>query len=77
MQNSGKSIYPVYDYKGVVTENPNFIEGFKGLTKREHFAIIILQGLIIKSPEPINSEALIKEAFKLTDEFLKILDKEQ
>ena len=77
MSNKSLPINPIYDYRGIVTENPNFIEGSKGLTKREYFGVLVLQGLICRDNSDINSEELIQQAFEIADKFLEFLYKEQ
>jgi hypothetical protein len=46
MKQKESPIHPIVDNKGVVTENPNHLEGFMGLDKFEYCTILTLQGLL-------------------------------
>lgn len=46
MKQKSLPIHPIVDDKGVVTENPNFLEGFMGLNKFEYCSILVLQGML-------------------------------
>jgi ATP-dependent protease HslVU (ClpYQ) peptidase subunit len=76
MNNSNRPIHPIYDHKGVITENPNFIEGFNGLSKREYFASMAMIAILLKNNNKTNEE-IIKQSYEVADEFLKFIEKEQ
>ena len=82
MENSEQPIYPISENeKDRLDANPNI--SYKGLTKREYFAGLAMQGLIsnpniIKpSQENFNSELIIfqRVAIKYADALLKELEK--
>lgn len=71
-------IHPIVDDKGVVTENPNYLEGFMGLNKFEYCAMLALQGML-SNPEycKYNSDVLTDFAIEYTEKLFKKLHKEQ
>jgi hypothetical protein len=71
-------IHPIVDDKGVVTENPNYLEGFMGLSKFEYCAILFLQGLL-SNPQyaKYRTDLLADFAIEYTEELFKRLHKEQ
>ena len=71
MKNGDKPINPLLD----LNENKS---GLWGLTKREYFAGLAMQGMLANSyPETMgfNEEQIAKIAINYTDELLKQLDK--
>lgn len=82
MKNSDKPIYPIADEQGYVgnlevilknCNNPSI-----GLTKREYFAAMAMQGLLSADARykgrTDNRESLAKDAIAQADELLKQLD---
>jgi hypothetical protein len=78
MNQKNLPIHPIVDDKGVVTENPNHLEGFMGLSKLEYCAILSLQGLL---SNPVyckySKDELIDIAAECSDKLFEKLHKEQ
>lgn len=77
MKNSDRPIYPQLqvasgDY--IKTQ-----EDFKGLTKREYFAGLAMQGVLShnhpQNPTPNQAEEIVKYAIGLADALLEVLSK--
>ena len=45
-----------------------------GLTKREYFAIMAMQGLLAQTPNRVEISVIVKESIDCADELLKQLD---
>jgi hypothetical protein len=69
MKNGNKPINPILDWNEVKADSI-------GLTKREHFAIIALQGLCAYNGtmNTHNVDSTIKRSIELADELLKQLE---
>jgi len=71
-KNSEHTAYPIFDKYG----NAGYD---KGLTKREYYAGIALQGILSNDrtiTAPYNMEVIVKESIRAADELLKQLDNE-
>ncbi len=71
-------IHPIVDDKGIVTENPNFLEGFMGLNKFEYCAMLALQGML-SNPEyaKYRTDILADLAVDCAEKLFERLHKEQ
>lgn len=78
MKQKNSPIHPIVDNKGIVTENPNFLEGFMGLNKFEYCAILALQG-ILSNPNYnfYNQEEKLNLAVEYSEKLFEKLHKEQ
>lgn len=77
MENKNQPINPIVNNDGFCTSFENLKQpdgGAIGLTKREYFAGLAMQGLISNSRVNINDVDNIKACIKVADELLKQLD---
>jgi hypothetical protein len=71
MQNGDKPIDATLTYNDI-TGNPN--GHFIGLTKREHFAALAMQGLLAHNDSVDEMKIIASDAVKLADALLKALE---
>lgn len=75
MENGKQPMYPrtAFDQAGDIT---TWNDEFKGLTKREYFAAMAIQGLLTKYSlsNPGDQEIVAKLSVELSDELLKQLE---
>jgi hypothetical protein len=78
MQKKNLPIHPIVDDKGIVTENPNYLEGFMGLNKLEYCSVLALQG-ILSNPNYnfYNQEDKLNLAIEYAEKLFEKLHKEQ
>lgn len=75
MKNSEKPIQPITGQDGLPFKYENIF--LDGITKREYFFAATIQGLCANGSKNSNSpEHIVELAIKITDEAMKILDKE-
>jgi len=78
MKQKSLPIHPIVDDKGIVTENPNFLEGFMGLNKFEYCAILALQGMLSNPNYNFyTQDEKINFAVEYTEKLFEKLHKEQ
>ena len=78
MKQKESPIHPIVDNKGVVTENPNHLEGFMGLDKFEYCTILALQGLLSNPNYSFcTTDELTDFAIECAENLFKKLYKEQ
>jgi hypothetical protein len=78
MKQKESPIHPIVDNKGVVTENPNHLEGFMGLDKFEYCTILALQGLLSNPNYSFcTTDALTDFAIECAENLFEKLHKEQ
>lgn len=78
MENGKKPINPIVASNGFVTNEINYNNrGLNGLTKREYFAGIAMQGWIACQSESFRGDesSVAEKAIKYADELLKQLEK--
>lgn len=68
MENSEKTAFPI---SGVA-----FIDDYKGLTKREYLAGLVMQGYIVQrhAQDDLDRIKIVKWSIKIADELLKQLN---
>lgn len=73
--NSNYSAYPqvAFDDRGALTTLG--MQEFQGLTKREYFAGLAMQGLLAKEGVWSSDEILAQRSIEIADELLKQLEK--
>lgn len=71
MENSEQPVAPWNSNRPWNDESAN---GFSGLTKREYFAGLAMQGMLAKRQEGWVQERLISTSIELADELLKQLN---
>lgn len=78
MKKKDLPIHPIVNDQGVVTENPNFLEGFMGLNKFEYCAMLALQGML-SNPHYVNyrTDVLAEYAVDCAEKLFEKLHKEQ
>lgn len=79
MKNRDKPITPIYypGNNGLMTDGDAWLEqanAFSGLTKREYFAAMAMQGFLA-GQHSSNSEVIIETSVKIADELLQQLEK--
>lgn len=78
MDQKNLPIHPIVDGNGIVTENPNYLQGFIGLDKLEYCAILSLQALL-SNPKYINEsmDELVDKSINATEKLFQKLHKDQ
>jgi hypothetical protein len=78
MKQKSLPIHPIVDNKGIVTENPNFLEGFMGLNKFEYCSILALQGMLSNPNYSFcTTDELTDYAIECAENLFEKLNKEQ
>lgn len=68
MKNSEKQVYPLQNHNGTILQ--------AGLTKREYFAGLAMQGIINQTGIFNSTEDVCKKSVRIADELLKQLENE-
>lgn len=68
--NGERPVYPI-----TIEDNGNTTVTYSGLTKREHFAGLAMQGLLAKEGVWSSDEILAQRSIEIADELLKQLEK--